>query len=71
MVGRGGHPDGEGSVMKNIAQSTEAQIHEDQLKTILLNEQFDYLGYMPLIPVKWFELETQEMADAKVRRRFV
>jgi hypothetical protein len=57
--------------MKNIAQSTEAQIHEDQLKTILLNEQFDYLGYMPLIRVKWFALETQEMADAKVRRRFV
>ena len=53
-----------------IGHRTSAQLGRDAIREVLLNAIFRRLGYLPLVRVKWFELETQEMADEVVRRMF-
>jgi hypothetical protein len=54
----------------DIGHRTSAQRGRDAIREVLLNEVFIWLGYLPLVRVKWFELESQEMADGVVRRMF-
>ena len=54
----------------DIGHRTSAQRGRDAIREVLLNEVFLRLGYLPLIRVKWFELESQEMSDGVVRRLF-
>ena len=51
----------------DIGHRTSAQRGRDAIREVLLNEVFIRLGYLPLVRVKWFELESQEMADGVVR----
>jgi len=53
-----------------IGHRTSGQRGEDAIREMLLNMTFAKWGYLPLQRVKWYELETQEMADAVVRRMF-
>jgi hypothetical protein len=47
-----------------------AEQGKDEVREILLNEVFRFLGYMPLQRVKWWQLESQAMADEVVRELF-
>ena len=50
-----------------IGHSTAAQQGYDQVREILLNAEFRKRGVRPLKRVKWWQVETQEMADAIAR----
>jgi len=54
----------------DIGHRTSAQRGRDAIREVLLNEVFLRLGYLPLVRVKWFELESQEMADSVVGALF-
>jgi hypothetical protein len=47
-----------------------AERARDEVREILLNEVFRSIGYMPLQRVKWWQLESQAMADRVVREIF-
>lgn len=53
-----------------IAHRTTAQMGRDLIREILLNQAFFRRGIYPIRRVKWWQLETQEMADRLVRELF-
>lgn len=53
-----------------MSHSTSAQLGADAVREALLNEVFRWKGMPPLRRVKWWQLETQVMADAAVSRLF-
>ncbi|MBN2045438.1 MAG: hypothetical protein JW757_10495 [Anaerolineales bacterium] len=53
-----------------IGHKTEAQKASDQVREVLLNEIFSRRGMALLQRVSWPELQTQELADAVVKRMF-
>ena len=50
-----------------IGHHTSAQQGYDQVRETLLNAEFRKRGIHPLKRVKWWQVETQEMADAAAR----
>jgi hypothetical protein len=53
-----------------IAHHTAAQKGKDLVREILLNDKFKQRGIYPIQRVKWWQLETQEMANRIVRELF-
>jgi hypothetical protein len=53
-----------------IAHRTAAQQGKDLVREILLNHSLLRRGIFPIQRVKWWQLETQEMADRHVREMF-
>lgn len=53
-----------------IAHSTAAQQARDTIREILLNDTFRRRGILPIRRVKWWQLETQRMADQLVQEMF-
>lgn len=53
-----------------IAHRTTAQKGKDLVREILLNQEFTRRGIHPLQRVKWWRLDTQEMANQTVRDIF-
>lgn len=53
-----------------VAHRTSAQEAADRVREALLNEVFRWRGMPPLRRVKWWQLETQVLADAVVRELF-
>ena len=53
-----------------IAHLTAAQKGKDLVREILINHAFIQRGILPIRRVKWWQLETQEMANRVVRELF-
>lgn len=53
-----------------MTHSTSAQQGADAVREALLNEIFRWKGMLPLQRVKWWQLETQALADAAVEKLF-
>jgi hypothetical protein len=53
-----------------IAHHTTAQKGQDVVREILINHAFIQRGILPIRRVKWWQLETQEMANRVVRELF-
>ena len=49
-----------------IGNDTAAEQEKDYIREIALNETFKKIGLMPMVRVKWWELETIEQAIFKV-----
>jgi hypothetical protein len=57
-------------VYGQIGHDTSAEQGKDEIREALLNETFRKQGLQPLTTVWWWELETQELANAKARDLF-